>query len=229
MTDYEEEQANEIEALECIYAGELTIISDDPHCFTLHISSVDEEDSASCTAKFTYTPTYPEEAPLMEVSDYENLEDDQIDSLLDLMKEQAAENLGMVMVFTIVSAVQEKIHDLVEETKSKKFDEKLAAIRKQEEEEKKKFEGTRVTVETFMAWKQKFDAEMAEIKKQQGKKEKKVKGFTGYELFMTDHSLDDSDMKFFEEEEEEAVKVDESLFDNMDDLDLDAELDDLDT
>lgn len=42
----------------------------------------------------------------------------------------------------------------------------------------KRFEGTKVTVETFLAWKTKFDAEMAELKKEKVQKEK-TKGLTG--------------------------------------------------
>lgn len=42
----------------------------------------------------------------------------------------------------------------------------------------KRFEGTKVTVETFLAWKTKFDAEMAEMKKEKVHKEK-TKGLTG--------------------------------------------------
>ena len=36
----------------------------------------------------------------------------------------------------------------------------------------KKFEGTRVQVETFLAWKSKFDSELSELKQQKEKKPK---------------------------------------------------------
>jgi hypothetical protein len=84
----------------------------------------------------------------------------------------------------------------------------------------RKFEGTRVQVETFLAWKAKFDAEMAEIKAKKNAKMKdnvqKLTGefldvyictcvlitcisyIVGKELFMRDHTLDDSDVKFLE-------------------------------
>ena len=88
---------------------------------------------------------------------------------------------------------------------------------------RKKFEGTRVTIETFLAWKNKFDAEMAELKRQRGQqKDGQNTKLTGKELFMKDNTLDDSDVKFFEEEGD-AVTVDESLFEDMEDLDLDDE------
>ena len=41
--------------------------------------------SASCTLQFTYTATYPDEAPLVEVTESENLDDDHINELLNLI------------------------------------------------------------------------------------------------------------------------------------------------
>ena len=46
----------------------------------------------------------------------------------------------------------------------------------------KKFEGTRVTIETFLAWKEKFDAEFSEKRRLQGeniKDKKDAKKLTG--------------------------------------------------
>ena len=45
----------------------------------------------------------------------------------------------------------------------------------------KKFEGTRVTIETFLAWKEKFDAELSEKGRLRGdvKDKKDVKKLTG--------------------------------------------------
>ena len=53
------------------------------------------------------------------------------------------------------------------------------ARKKQEEEEaaRKKFEGTRVTVESFLIWKEKFDAELESLKTAaQRKAEAELKG-----------------------------------------------------
>ena len=43
---------------------------------------------ASVMLGFTYTETYPDEAPVMEVKSYENIEEEHVDELLELMKEQ---------------------------------------------------------------------------------------------------------------------------------------------
>jgi len=43
----------------------------------------------------------------------------------------------------------------------------------------KRFEGTRVTIETFLAWKVKFDSELAELQRQKGKDDVTNKKLTG--------------------------------------------------
>lgn len=228
--NYEEEQRNEIEALESIYCSEMTILATEPHhSFQLSLSSQDtrhDNENASCTVKFTYNAKYPDEAPDIEITDSENLSDKHLELLEEHMKEVANENLGMVVVFTIVSSVLEKLNEIVEMVVEERAMEKERAEKEVEEAERKKFEGTRVTVETFMSWKARFEAEMAEIKRQKLKavEEAGPKKLTGKELFMTDHAMDDSDVKFLEEGGE-VVEVDESLFQDIDDLTLEEGLD----
>lgn len=143
------------------------------------------------------------------------------------------ENLGMVMVFTLVSAAQEWLN--VQWDRTKMHREESAALKLKEEEEaervimttviyssnfvlwneeyfylikcwgnffffffQKRFEGTRVTVETFLTWKEKFDEEMG-ITKRREIAEREGKKLTGRELFMTDKTLDQSDLKFLED------------------------------
>ncbi|KAK3089850.1 hypothetical protein FSP39_007064 [Pinctada imbricata] len=133
---------------------------------------------------------------------------------------QIEENLGMVMVFTIYTAVQEKLTDLVADRQKRKREEEERKIQEQEAEEQRKFEGTKVTVETFLAWKTKFDAEMMEMKKIQAQQNIVSKKLTGKEMFLQDNSMIDSDVKFLESEDN-SVEVDESLFQDMDDFDID--------
>jgi len=229
MTDYKEEQSNEIDALESIYPDELTVISEKPfHQFTLSvISQYDGEtvENATCDLQFTYTEKYPDELPIMEIPEYENIDENEVDELLEFMKEQAEENLGMAVVFTVYSAVQEKLTDMVESHATQIEDEKERIIQEKEAEERKRFEGTRVTIESFLAWRETFDADMAVIKKKQGAEKKDSTKPTGRELFLTDNTFDDSDVKFLDEDGATAVAVDESLFQDLDDLDLDDELD----
>lgn len=232
MTDYQEEQRSEIEALESIYIDEMEVIETLPfHSFNLTVISTEdqsygqEEQEPICVVLgFTYTAKYPDEAPKMEVQSYENIEEFHANELLVLMQEQAEENLGMVMVFTIVSAVQECLHDIAVRIKTEREDEIARKKQELEEEEMKRFEGIRVTIDSFMAWKNKFDAEMDEIKMQQGVYVKAKKGLTGREMFLQDPAMDDSDVNFLEDGDAERVDVDESLFQDLEDLDLDLDL-----
>ncbi|XP_059177503.1 RWD domain-containing protein 1-like [Physella acuta] len=230
MTDYKEEQRNEIEALQSIYPDEIEIVEEEPyHVFQLTVMPQDAENfpdhAMSAVIQFTYTKNYPDSAPLMEFESTENMDDAQQESLMDFMKAQAEENLGMAMIFTIISAVQERMTNMMEQAAK---DEEEAAERKKksdEEAERKRFEGTRVNVESFMAWKLKFDAERAEMRRLKGLSDGSSKKPTGKELFMADQSLYDSDVKFLQAMGD-TLEVDESLFVDMGELDLEDDDDD---
>lgn len=183
------------------------------------------EHAMSTEIQFTYTPDYPDTAPLIEYVSTENMDDLQLDSLMEFMKTQADENLGMGMIFTIISAVQEYLTDMMEKAAKDKEDEEERKKKELEEAERKRFEGTRVTVETFMAWKLKFDAELAELKRLRGYDDSILKKPTGKALFLADNSMNESDVKFLQAEGD-TLEVDESLFENMGDLDLDDDFDD---
>ena len=125
------------------------------------------------------------------------------------------------MVFTLVSTANEWLNNEWDEELKSREEEAEMKILEAEEAEKRKFHGTPVTIENFLAWKESFDAEMAALKKPE--KEEKEKKLTGRELFLTDKTLNESDLKFLEEGGE-VVKVDESLFQDLDDLDLDDDV-----
>lgn len=55
-----------------------------------------------------------------------------------------------------------------------------------------------MTVETFLSWKEKFDEEMGYSKRKE-LAEREGKKLTGKELFMTDKTLDQSDLKFLDD------------------------------
>lgn len=122
-------------------------------------------------------------------------------------------NLGMVMIFTLVSRAFEWINTLKDRKKLERQEEEERKKRELEELERKKFEGTRVTVESFVAWKLKFDTEMQKMKKEV--KVDESKRMTGKEMFLTDKNLIDSDLNFPDGGDDLVsadVKVDESLF-----------------
>lgn len=226
MTDYREEQRNELEALESIYPDSFTVLSDTPVSFTITVTSDPGEDdeTVQSTVKFTYVEKYPDEAPLYEIVSQENIEDEDARAIISCLDQQVEENLGMVMIFTLVSAIQEKLNEIVDQIKTRREEEKVKKEKEAEEAEKVVFHGTPVTIEAFLSWKAKFEAELNEIKRKRQKEEEQAgkNKLSGKKLFETDHNLDTSDIKFLEEAGN-SVEVDESLFQDMDDLDLDDE------
>nr|ACQ58752.1 RWD domain-containing protein 1 [Anoplopoma fimbria] len=231
MTDYAEEQRNELEAIESIYPDSFTVLSDDPTSFTITVTSDAGENGeiVEATLKFTYIEKYPDEPPLWEIHSQDNLEDSDVEDILTLLQQQAEENLGMVMIFTLVTAVQEKLNEIVDLMKNRREEEKRRKEEEAEEAEKVLFQGTVVTIENFLLWKARFELEVTELRKRRQKEEEqggKLK-LTGKQLFETDHNLDTSDIQFLEEAGNN-VEVDESLFQDIEDLDLDEDDPDFD-
>jgi len=238
--DYQEEQRNELEALESIYSNELEVLRREPPlCFSIEVKTDPVEpsmigddtvgmDRLFVLFKFTLPEKYPDDVPRIEIEESENLEDDKLQELNEFMLEQAEANKGLVMIFSLVSSAQEWLNEKSDQIHAEKKDAKRRADEEVEKEEMKRFEGTRVTVESFMAWRKKFEEEFL-------KKTKKVvdtsnKRLTGRELFERDKSLFESDLTLmddgdadFEIDERAAsgVQVDESLFQELEDLDLD--------
>ncbi|ETN61332.1 RWD domain-containing protein 1 [Anopheles darlingi] len=232
--NYREDQLNEIEALDSIYCGELEVEQTEPHKFRLPIATTEydtevETEGLSCKLLFTYTEKYPDTAPLVEIEDPENFQDDYEQELLEHIHKTIEENLGIEMIFSLVSSAQEWLNVKYDELKNAAESAKEEAKRKVDEEEMKKFEGTRVTVETFMAWKTQFELDLG-ITERKEKILAENRKLTGRELFLNDNTLNESDLKFLMDAGEsiESVRIDESLFQNIDDLDLDSDTDDED-
>uniref|UniRef100_A0A452G1W9 RWD domain-containing protein 1 n=1 Tax=Capra hircus TaxID=9925 RepID=A0A452G1W9_CAPHI len=211
MTDYGKEQRNELEALEAIYPDSFTVLSENPPNFTITVTSEagENDETVQTTLKFTYSEKYPDEAPLYEIFTQLNLEDNNVADILKLLALQAEENLGMVMIFTLVTAVQEKLNEIKQKEKEA------------EEAGKQLFHGTPVIIESFLNWKAKFDAELLEIKKKWMKEEEQAG------KSKLNRNLDTSDIQFLEDAGNN-VEVDESLFQEMDDLELEDNDDDPD-
>ena len=102
----------------------------------------------------------------------------------------------MPVIFTLASHLSEQL-SIQSENRQTRHRENLERKQREEEEaEQKRFEGTRVSVETFIKWKVKFDAEQAELTKTVKIDETEAKKLTGRQLFEKDRSLYDSDIKF---------------------------------
>ncbi|KAI8051635.1 ubiquitin-conjugating enzyme/RWD-like protein [Syncephalis plumigaleata] len=236
MTDYAEEQANELEVLSSIYPTEYEEISKDPMQFRINIVSEEkmhgsDESEVSIWLEIIYTPTYPDDLPQMRVEPNEGeLNDSELALLRDTARETAEEYRGMVLVFTLASQLKETLEKIVVDRREH-LERQVEEKRRQEaEEEQKKFVGTKVTTESFMTWKRAFDNEMANLamerRKREEKNDPKRNKLTGRQLFEKDESLAASDAKFIEDDD---VTVDTALFEDEEELVLTDEEDETDT
>jgi len=176
---------------------------------------------------FNLPAEYPSELPVIDLENYGGYFDEEDkEELMKLLIEEAKSNLGMVMIFNLVSFAIEWLNKQCDAVRLKKIKDIEMKKQKEEEEDMKKFEGTKVTIETFLAWKKKFDLEMSTIQKSRA--DLGNQKLTGRELFEKDTSLNESDLFYLEEGDADqdfcystdSVKVDESLFQDLDDLSL---------
>jgi hypothetical protein len=118
-----------------------------------------------------YPEDYPDKAPLLELAapqnstphQYLNVAEDK-ERLLQELEAAVEENLGMAMVFTLVSAVKEAAEQLAVERREAAAKAHEEAVLEAEREENKKFHGTPVNPETFLKWREGFLKEMEEAR-----------------------------------------------------------------
>uniref|UniRef100_A0A8R1IVP8 RWD domain-containing protein n=1 Tax=Caenorhabditis japonica TaxID=281687 RepID=A0A8R1IVP8_CAEJA len=230
---HQEQQEQEIEALEAIYSAEEICVESREYpniSLTIELKSNMHDEATDDDFEVSLNISFPENYPdtIPEIS-LDGIEDEftaeRITSAVEKLNAVAEENVGMVMVFAIVSALQDEIGELVE--LRKQASEAIVEIEKEkkEAESRKKFEGTVVTPETFRAWKEKFDTERrAEIETAEKERLANLAGrLTGRQLFLRDATLNLSDVTLIGGADE--VEIDESLFDNeeLEGLDMDSE------
>ncbi|KAK4058573.1 hypothetical protein OIO90_000017 [Microbotryomycetes sp. JL221] len=177
-----------------------------------------------------YTPTYPDELPLISISSIKgDLNEQELKECQDRLTKQALDHLGMAMVFTLSQQLSEILGQVLKERKQRIEKEESEQTRIQEEIEAKKTKGTPVTKETFEIWKLNFEKEMDQqfqkleqerLKVLALKEREEVKKFllkpTGRELFenATNASLITSDAAFVDDDDDDdAVEVDYSQYD----------------
>jgi hypothetical protein len=115
----------------------------------------------------SYPEAYPDVAPDLNISSPHDapkhprldVQEDR-DQLLQSLEPTIEENIGMAMVFTLVSALKENAETLITERANAVQAEKDKVAAKREEEENRKFHGTPVTVESFLEWSAKFKKEI---------------------------------------------------------------------
>lgn len=160
-------------------------------------------------------PTYPDTAPDLTLAFAPNttkhphlsLPDDS-PALLAALEPTITENLGMAMIFALVSALKESAEQLVAERAGAAQAAEDAEKQKAEEEENRKFEGEKVTRETFLAWREGFRREAEEEReraREEREGEERRRRVKGAEEKMTGRMLWERGLvgKVVEEEEEE--------------------------
>ncbi|KAF4547813.1 RWD domain-containing protein [Elsinoe fawcettii] len=199
-----EEQTEEREVLDSIFPDEITDVSPTEYRVSIALDlppeGEDDPPSPVLLLQVAYPEAYPDEAPRLDIQAPPNaakhphfdVQDDK-DQLLSSLESTIEENLGMAMVFTLVTTLKESAEQLILDRRASIQAEHEAEVLKAEAEENRKFEGTKVTRETFLAWSERFKREMEEekerlerereeeLKKKRMKEEKKL---TGKELWV---------------------------------------------
>ncbi|KAL8458449.1 hypothetical protein ACS0TY_036095 [Phlomoides rotata] len=170
MTDYKQEQDMEIEALEAILMDDFKEIPSSEsglntsnRCFQITICPQDDEADESniplvrLALIFSHTERYPDEPPLVSVKSLKAIPMGDLKVLKEKLDQEAEENLGMAMVYTLVGSAKEWL--------SERFSQDVEDDSNEEAEAAKDEiivpHGEPVTVETFLAWREKFEAELA--------------------------------------------------------------------
>ncbi|ODV98018.1 hypothetical protein PACTADRAFT_37847 [Pachysolen tannophilus NRRL Y-2460] len=166
--DPAEEQKQELEILESIYPDELKKINDKE--FTIRILlDTESEKKHSVLLHVKYPDNYPEVMPDLDVlvggnainlSETIFFDDDDTQLLLNKVIEEAAQNVGMPSIFALTSSLKDEAEILFQDKLNKAQKEYDEMIYKKELEAQKKFIGTKVTPESFKAWREKFRKEM---------------------------------------------------------------------
>ncbi|KAJ4989981.1 rwd domain-containing protein [Stagonosporopsis vannaccii] len=177
-----DDQKEEREVLESIFPDEITGSSADVSETEFRVSILldvtpgeeDPEDLEGPTIilNVQYPPSYPDEAPRLDITQppnapkhpYLDIQDDK-QRLLDSLTETIEENLGMAMIFTLVTVLKDTAELLISERQNAKQALADMEAAKAEEEENRKFQGQAVTRESFLKWREAFRAEMEEKKR----------------------------------------------------------------
>jgi len=164
--------------LESIFPDEITWISDTEFRISVALDlppdtdAPDDEDEGEppvIVLAVRYPEDYPDKAPALELQPVPNAPAHRYFSvaadrepLLAALEATVEENLGMAMVYSLVSTVKDAAEQLVVERRGVTAREREEAKLAAEREENKKFHGTPVTRDTFIRWRDDFMAEMAE-------------------------------------------------------------------
>ncbi|VAH76412.1 unnamed protein product [Triticum turgidum subsp. durum] len=120
MEDYEQEQEMELEALQAILMDDIkeidpseSGIDTNSRCFEILLSPQDDDfDEAAhvpvqMALVFAHTEKYPDEPPLVNIKSVRGIKPDDLTSLKEKLDQEATENLGMAMIYTLLDSAKE--------------------------------------------------------------------------------------------------------------------------
>ncbi|PHH61846.1 hypothetical protein CDD81_7774 [Ophiocordyceps australis] len=180
-----QDQIEEREVLGSIFPDEITDISESEFRISVTLDvpgdeADNEEDDALQPPQFVlhvrYAQDYPDAPPRLDMlappgalaspHRYFSVSDDR-EQLLAGLESVMEENLGMAMIFTLVSALKEAAEQLIMDRRAVTAAEIEQSRLAAEREENKKFHGTAVTPESFLKWREAFIKEMADKERKQ--------------------------------------------------------------
>ncbi|CZR60832.1 probable GIR2 Highly acidic protein with anomalous electrophoretic behavior [Phialocephala subalpina] len=155
-----EEQVEEREVLDSIFPDEIQDISETEFRISILLDITnddgDESEPPTILLQVKYPDAYPEEPPVLDLLPIPNAPIHPYFS-----------NMGMAMIFTLVSTLKDNAEQLVAERQAGTRHEHEQKVLALEAEENKKFHGTPVNPETFMKWRADFRKEMEELRVKQ--------------------------------------------------------------
>ncbi|PHH90986.1 hypothetical protein CDD83_2056 [Cordyceps sp. RAO-2017] len=177
-----EEQVEEREVLESIFPDEITDISETEFRISVTLDvPADESGEAEAEAEppgfllhVRYPDDYPDAAPHLDMlaapnaaprADFSVAEDRA--QLLAGLEATVRENLGMAMVFTLVTALREAAEQLIQARHDAATAARDEALLAAERAENAKFHGTPVTPDSFLRWRRDFLREMDEAERRE--------------------------------------------------------------
>ena len=173
-----EEQVEEREVLDSIFPEEITDISETEYriSMALDVPTLGDEDEEQPVIQLSvrYGEAYPDEAPTLDITappnaarhEHLHVHEDKA-RLLQALAPTIEENLGMAMVFTLYSTLKDEAESLIMERQNAVNEAHEQELRKAEAEENRKFEGSKVTPESFRKWQAEFKLEMEALKQRQ--------------------------------------------------------------
>ena len=181
----ENEESSKIWQKSCHWSRpSFTDISESSYRISINLDAPEtadeEQEQPVIYLEVSYPEEYPDVAPQLSISSAPNapkhpqldIQEDR-ERLLESLQPTIEENMGMAMVFTLVSALKENAEELMIERVNAVQAEKDKIAAKAEEEENKKFQGTAVNRESFLEWHAKFQKELQDEEQRQ-KEEKEA-------------------------------------------------------